>query len=58
MTVQVTTKVPVGRLPGLPLQRRRIGIMAQAQLDDDETCDRKLIGTGPFKFENWSPNAV
>ena len=27
--------------------------MAQAQLDDDKTCDRKLIGTGPFKFESW-----
>ena len=32
-----------------------MGIMAQAQLDDAKTCDSKLIGTGPFTFDNWSP---
>ena len=32
------------------------GIVAQAQLDDTKTCDRKLIGTGPFKFDSWKPN--
>ena len=34
------------------------GIMAQAQLDDKKTCDRKLIGTGPFKFESWQVEPV
>ena len=32
--------------------------MAQAQLDDTETCDRKLIGTGPFEFVSWTPNVA
>ena len=25
--------------------------MAQSQLDDTKTCDRKLVGTGPFEFD-------
>jgi peptide/nickel transport system substrate-binding protein len=31
-------------------------MMAQAQLDDTETCADNLIGTGPFVLENWTPN--
>ena len=31
----------------------RIGIMGQAQLDDPDTCDTNLIGTGPFVFDDW-----
>ena len=42
--------------PAFLYSSSRFGIMAQAQLDDDKTCDRELIGTGPFKFEEWSPN--
>lgn len=30
-----------------------IGIMGQTQLDDTETCDRELVGTGSFTFESW-----
>ena len=55
-TVTVTTKVPWVGFPAFLFSGSRVGIMAQAQLDDTETCDRKLIGTGPFVFENWSPN--
>jgi peptide/nickel transport system substrate-binding protein len=30
--------------------------MAQAQLDDTETCDRNLIGTGPYVLDEWLVN--
>jgi peptide/nickel transport system substrate-binding protein len=55
-TVVVTTKVPWVAFPAFLYGGGRFGIMAQAQLDDDETCDRKPIGTGPFEFESWSQN--
>lgn len=55
-TVVVKTKVPWVAFPAFLYGSSRIGIMAQAQLDDAESCDRNLIGTGPFKFESWSPN--
>jgi peptide/nickel transport system substrate-binding protein len=31
----------------------RLGIMAQAQLDDGAGCAKNLIGTGPFKLKEW-----
>jgi peptide/nickel transport system substrate-binding protein len=34
----------------------RLGIMAQSQLDDPDTCDRKLVGTGPFEQKEWRVN--
>jgi len=55
MTVRITTKLPWIAFPGY-LGGSRFGIMAQAQLDDKETCNTKLIGTGPFKFQSWQPN--
>ena len=48
MTVRVDTKVPWVALPNY-FGSARVGIMAKAQLDDTETCDRKLIGTGPVQ---------
>ncbi|WP_421120002.1 ABC transporter substrate-binding protein [Aquihabitans daechungensis] len=54
--VTVKTKVPWVAFPAFLYSSSRMGIMAQSQLDDAETCDRKLVGTGPFKFEQWSPN--
>jgi len=50
MTVVVTTKVPWIAFPKL---WTILGIMAQAQLDDRETCDTNLIGTGPFELASW-----
>jgi peptide/nickel transport system substrate-binding protein len=50
MTVVVTTRVPWVAFPRVWTQ---VGIMAQAQLDDTETCNTKLIGTGPFKLASW-----
>lgn len=54
--VTVKTKVPWVAFPAFLYSSSRMGIMAQAQLDDENTCDRKLIGTGPFKFDSWTPN--
>jgi peptide/nickel transport system substrate-binding protein len=57
MTVKVTTKVPWvhfrNQLWGNPA---RLAMAAPAQLNDDSTCPRNPIGTGPFKFQEWVPN--
>jgi len=54
--VTVTTKVP---WPGFDAQlwsQGRLGMMAQAQLDDVNGCAKNLIGTGPFKLKEWVVN--
>ncbi len=56
MTLEITTKVPWPALPAYLYGGGRAGIMAQAQLDDPDTCDRKLIGTGPYKLKEWEVN--
>ncbi len=56
MTVSITTKVPWVALPATLYASGRIGIMAQAQLDDKDHCDTNLIGTGPFKLDDWVVN--
>lgn len=56
MTVTVTTKTPWPAFPWFLFGSGRIGILAQAQLDNAESCDRDLIGTGPFKFDSWTVN--
>ena len=55
-TVTVTTKVPWVAFPAFLFSGSRFGIMAQAQLDDEEDCNTKLIGTGPFRFDSWIQN--
>jgi len=54
--VKVTTKVPWVAFPAYLFASGRLGIVAQSQLDDQDTCDRKLVGTGPFKQVSWKVN--
>jgi peptide/nickel transport system substrate-binding protein len=56
MTVRVSTKVPWIAFPASLWFTGRVGMAAPAQLNDDSTCPRNPIGTGPFKFEDWMPN--
>lgn len=52
-TLTITTATPWPALPAALYGSGRIGIMAQAQLDDPDNCDKDLIGTGPFKMKDW-----
>jgi peptide/nickel transport system substrate-binding protein len=56
LTVRITTNTPWPALPWFLWGSARYGMMAQAQLDDPNTCDRNLIGTGPFVFQEWVEN--
>jgi peptide/nickel transport system substrate-binding protein len=56
LTVQVNMKQPWVSFDATLWSSGRLGMMAQAQLDDAETCDRNLIGTGPFQLVDWTPN--
>lgn len=53
LTLTVTTATPWPAFPAYLYYSGRVGIMAQAQLDDPDTCDSQLIGTGPFMLEEW-----
>jgi peptide/nickel transport system substrate-binding protein len=56
LTVKVTTKRPWSSFPAFLYSSGRLGITGQAQLDDPETCATNLIGTGPFKLDEWKVN--
>ena len=56
LTLTITTNTPWPSLPAYLYYQGRVGIMAQAQLDDAEHCDQNLIGTGPFVEEEWVVN--
>jgi peptide/nickel transport system substrate-binding protein len=56
LTVRVTTTRPWSSFPAFLFSSGRVGIMAQAQLDDAEGCARNLIGTGPFRLDEWRVN--
>ena len=56
LTLTVTTKTPWPAFPAFLHSSGRLGISGQAQLDDPATCDRNLIGTGPFKLKEWKLN--
>jgi len=53
LTVNVSTVTPWPSFPAFLHSSGRLGMMGQAQLDDPSTCDRNLIGTGPFKLKEW-----
>jgi peptide/nickel transport system substrate-binding protein len=56
LTVKVTTKRPWPSFPSFLYSSGRLGITAQAQLDDPEDCASNLIGTGPFRLDEWQVN--
>ncbi|HEY8526068.1 MAG TPA: ABC transporter substrate-binding protein [Acidimicrobiales bacterium] len=56
LEVTVTTSRPWVAFPSFLYSSGRLGITGQAQLDDAENCGRNLIGTGPFKLEEWRVN--
>ncbi|MGI9579518.1 MAG: ABC transporter substrate-binding protein [Microthrixaceae bacterium] len=56
LTLSVTTDVSWPAFPSYLYYTGRVGIMAQAQLDDPDSCDANLIGTGPFMLEDWQVN--
>jgi peptide/nickel transport system substrate-binding protein len=53
-TVTVTTKVPWVSFPAFLYSSGRLGISGQAQLDDTETCNTNMVGTGPFMLDEWT----
>lgn len=55
-TLTVTTARPWVSFPAYLFSSGRLGIMGQAQLDDAENCDENLVGTGPFKLQEWARN--
>jgi peptide/nickel transport system substrate-binding protein len=63
LTVRVTTRVPWVAYDALLWATGRLGMAAPAQLANQETCPRNLIGTGPYRITNcentdcgWTPN--
>jgi peptide/nickel transport system substrate-binding protein len=56
LEVTVTTSRPWVSFPSFLYSSGRMGMSGQAQLDDAENCGENLIGTGPFKLEEWRVN--
>jgi peptide/nickel transport system substrate-binding protein len=56
LTVSVTTSRPWVSFPAYLFSSGRLGMAAQAQLDDAENCDENMIGTGPYQLEEWVRN--
>ena len=56
LEVTVTTKVPWVAFNAFLYSSGRLGITAQAQLDDTSDCSSNLIGTGPFMLDDWQEN--
>jgi peptide/nickel transport system substrate-binding protein len=55
LTVVVKTKVPWVAFNWYLWTTGRTGIAAPAQLNDDATCDTNMIGSGPFKLDDFNP---
>jgi peptide/nickel transport system substrate-binding protein len=56
LTVKVTMAKSWSSFPSFLYSSGRMGMTAQAQLDDAENCAKNLIGTGPFKLDEWVVN--
>lgn len=56
LTLVVNTKRPWASFPSTLYSSGRLGISAQAQLDDPDNCGSNMIGTGPFKLKEWRVN--
>jgi peptide/nickel transport system substrate-binding protein len=56
MTVEVDMKQPWASFPATLFSYGRLGMMAQAQLDSGPNCFKDMIGTGPFKLDEWQTN--
>lgn len=52
LEVTVSMKRPWAAFDSFLYASGRLGMVAQAQLNDPATCDRNLIGTGPFMLPN------
>jgi peptide/nickel transport system substrate-binding protein len=57
LAVTVHTTRPWPSFPSFLYSSGRLGMMAQAQLDDAEHCGSNLIGTGPFELVEWRVNS-
>ena len=56
LTVSVTMAEPWVAFDAYLYGSGRVGMMAQAQLDDANDCAENMIGTGPFMKKEWVPN--
>jgi peptide/nickel transport system substrate-binding protein len=56
LTVKVLLSTPVPDFPSYLYNTGRLGIMAPAQLNSGDACATNMIGTGPFKLEEYSQN--
>jgi peptide/nickel transport system substrate-binding protein len=56
LTVKFNTIQPWIGFPGFVYSSGRAGIMAPEQLDNPDSCNSEMIGTGPFKLKDWNRN--
>jgi peptide/nickel transport system substrate-binding protein len=57
LNVRVTMARPWASFPSFLYSSGRMGMVAQAQLDDADDCAGNMIGTGPFKLVDWQVNS-